>query len=217
MDSITLDATLRTAGRHSNREVRDAGRVPAVVYGKSNDAVSVSVDRKLLGIALHRASGRPISMIIPGQGELHVLAREVQRHPTKHSIVHVDFLAVSMTEMVRVNVAVVAEGEAPALASQDMVLVRGLDTVEVECLPGDIPENLVADLSTLETLHDEIVVSQLRPAKGVRMLTDGEQVLFSITPSRAAAAEEEVEEEPETTEVEVVKKGKKEEEEGEEA
>ena len=187
MDNTTLEAALRNAGRHSNREVRDAGRVPAVVYGKSNDAVSVSIDRKLLGIALHRASGRPIEMTIPGQGELHVLAREVQRHPTKHSILHVDFLAVSMTETV--------------------------DTVEIECLPGDIPEHMVADLSTLETVHDEIIVSQLRPAKGVKVLSDGNQVLFSITPSRAAAMEEEAEETPEVAEVEVVKKGKKEEEE----
>ena len=213
MDNTTLEAALRNAGRHSNREVRDAGRVPAVVYGKSNDAVSVSIDRKLLGIALHRASGRPIEMTIPGQGELHVLAREVQRHPTKHSILHVDFLAVSMTETVRVHVAIVTDGTATALANPDMVLVRTLDTVEIECLPGDIPEHMVADLSTLETVHDEIIVSQLRPAKGVKVLSDGNQVLFSITPSRAAAMEEEAEETPEVAEVEVVKKGKKEEEE----
>lgn len=213
MDSITLEATLRAAGRHSNREVRDAGRVPAVVYGRSKDAMSVSVDRKLLGIALHRASGRPIEMIIPDQGEMHVLAREIQRHPTKHAILHVDFQAVSMTEKVRVHVAVATDGAAPALSNPDLVLVRTLDTVEIECLPGDIPENLIADLSTLESVHDEILVSQLRLPNGVKVLNDGGQVLFSITPSRAAVMEEEAEETTEAAEVEVVKKGKKEEEE----
>lgn len=213
METITLEATPRAAGRHSNRELRDASRVPGVVYGKDQEALAVSMDRKLLGIALHKAGGRPIEMTLPGQSTLHVLAREVQRHPTKHSILHIDFMAVSMTEKVRVDVPVVAQGAAPAITTNaDLVLVRGLDAVEIECLPGDIPEHLVADLATLATVHDEILVKQLSLPSGVKVLTDGEQVLFAITASRAAAAEDVAEEAPSADEVEVVKKGKKEEE-----
>jgi large subunit ribosomal protein L25 len=216
MENVTLEATPRAAGRHSNRELRDAGRVPGVVYGKSHEALAVSMDRKLLGIALHKAGGRTIEMTLPGEATLHVLAREIQRHPTKHSILHIDFMAVSMTEKVRLTVSVVPEGQAPAVANNaDLVLVRSLDSVEIECLPGDIPERLVADLSTLEGVHDEVLVKQLHVPDGVKVLTDGEQVLFAITPSRAAAVEEATEEAPEADEVEVVKKGKKEEEEGE--
>jgi len=215
MEKFTIQAEPRAAGRHSNRELRNAERVPGVVYGKGQEAVAVSVDRKLLGIALHKASGRTIEMMVPGQGSLHVLARDIQRHPTKHTILHVDFLAVSMTEKVRVSLAVVAEGQAPALGNQDLVLVRQADTVEIECLPGDIPEHAVADLSTLESVHDEILAKQLKLPEKVKLLTDEDQVLFSVTPSRAAAveeAEEAVEEAPEAAEVEVVKRGKKEEE-----
>src|SRR5512139_2244708 len=175
MENITLEATPRAAGRHSNRELRDAGRVPGVVYGKSHEALAVSMDRKLLGIALHKASGRPIEMQLPGEASLHVLAREIQRHPTKHSILHIDFMAVSMTEKVRLTVSVVPEGQAPATANNaDLVLVRALDNVEIECLPGDIPEHLVADLSTLESVHDEILVRQLRVPEKVKVLTDGD-------------------------------------------
>ena len=216
MEKFTIQAEPRAAGRHSNRELRNAERVPGVVYGKGQEALAVSMDRKLLGIALHKASGRTIEMKVPGQGSLHVLVREIQRHPTKHSILHVDFLAVSMTEKVRVSLAVVAEGQAPALSNPDLVLVRQLDTVEIECLPGDIPEHAVADLSTLETVHDEVLARQLKLPEKVKLLTDGDQVLFAITPSRAAAveeAEEAAEEAPGADEVEVVKKGKKEEEE----
>ena len=217
MENFTLEATPRAAGRHSNRETRDAGRVPGVVYGKGQEALAVSMDRKLLGIALHKAGGRPIEMTMPGERLLHVLAREIQRHPTKHSILHIDFMAVSMTEKVRVTVSVVPEGQPPATANNpDLVLVRAMDAVEIECLPGDIPEHMFADLSTLASVHDEVLVKQLRVADGVKVLTDGEQVLFSITPSRAAAAEEGLEETPSADEVEVLKKGKKEEE-GEEA
>jgi large subunit ribosomal protein L25 len=136
MENQTIQAEPRTAGRHSNRELRDAERVPGVVYGKGQKALAVSMDRKLLGMALHKASGRTIELNVPGQGLLNVLAREIQRHPTKHNILHVDFLAVSMTEVVRVSVAVVPQGQGPAMTNPDMVLVRGLDSVEVECLPS---------------------------------------------------------------------------------
>ena len=212
MENQTIQAEPRTAGRHSNRELRDAERVPGVVYGKGQKALAVSMDRKLLGMALHKASGRTIELNVPGQGLLNVLAREIQRHPTKHNILHVDFLAVSMTELVRVSVAVVPQGQGPAMTNPDMVLVRGLDSVEVECLPGDIPEHLVADLSALASIHDEVLAKQLHMPEKVKLLTDGEQVLFAITPSRAAAVEEAAEEAPVADEVEVVKKGRKEEE-----
>lgn len=212
MENVTIQAETRTAGRHSNRELRDAQRVPGVVYGRGHEALAVSMDRKLLGIALHKASGRTIELTVPGQGLMHVLAREIQRHPTKHNILHIDFLAVSMTEKVRVSVAVVAEGQSPALSNPDMVLVRGLDSVEIECLPGDIPEHLAANLSALASMRDEFLAKQLQLPDKVKLLTDGEQVLFAITPSRAAAVEEAAEETPAADNVEVVKKGKKDEE-----
>jgi large subunit ribosomal protein L25 len=213
MENVSIQATPRATGRHSNREAREAGRVPAVVYGKGQEAVPVSMDRKLLGIALNKAGGRPIEMAIEGGPTVHVLAREIQRHQTKHAILHVDFLAVSMTEMVKVSVPVMAEGHPPAVtASGDLVLVRSLDSVEVECLPGDIPEHIVADMSTLHTVHDEIRVRELKVPAGVRVLSDPDQTVFAITMSRTAAVEEALEGAPSADDVEVVKKGKKDEE-----
>jgi large subunit ribosomal protein L25 len=215
MENVSIQATTRGTGRHSNRESREAGRVPAVVYGKGQESLAVSMDRKLLGIALHKAGGRPIEMSIADGPTLHVLAREIQRHQTKHAILHVDFLAVSMTEKVRVSVTVMPEGHPPAVtASGDLVLVRNLDSVEVECLPGDIPEHIMADMSTLLTVHDEIRVRELKAADGVKVLSDPEQVVFAITMSRAGAVEEGLEETASADEVEVVKKGKKDEDEG---
>jgi large subunit ribosomal protein L25 len=212
MDKVTLKAEARQPGRHSNREIRNAAGVPGVIYGQHAEAQAVSLDRKTLGQALHKASGGVIAMELVDQPTLHVLVREVQRHPTKHNILHIDFLAVSMTEKVKVHVMVVPEGIAPVMGSSDMVLMRQLDHVEVECLPGDIPEHLVADLSKLETVDDEIMVKDLKVPVGVTMLTSGSHVLFAVTLSRAAA-EEEVAEEVETLspspdEVEVVTKRK---------
>lgn len=208
MEKVTLKAEPREVGRHSNRELRNAEQVPAIVYGQDMEALAVSVNRKALGIALHAAGGRTIEMEIPGQAQLHVLTREVKRHPTKHNVQHVDFLAVSMTKKVRLDVAVIHQGQAPVLADQDMVLVRVLDTVEIECLPGDIPEHLVADLTKLVTVDDEVLVKDLVAPSSVKVLTEGDHVVFSVTASRAALEEEAAEEAASPAEVEVVTKRK---------
>lgn len=209
MEQVTLKAEPRATGRHANRELRNAERVPAVVYGKTLKALPISVDRKSLGIALHTAGGRTIELEIPGQGPVHVLPREIQRHPFKHTVLHVDFQAISMTEKVRVEVPIITEGESPLLANPEMILVRNLDTVEIECLPGDIPEHLTADLSRLATVDDEILARDLRVPPGVKILTEEDHVVFSVAISRAGLMEEAVSAEaPAADEVEVVSKRK---------
>lgn len=208
MEKVTLQAELRNTGRHPIRELRNVSRVPAVVYGQGMNALPVSLDAKLLGLALRAAGNGLIEMAVPGQGTLHVLVRELQRHPVKHYVQHVDFLAVSMTQKVRVEVHVVHAGAAPILTNQDMVLVRTLDTVMIECLPGDIPEHLVADLSKLITVDDEVLVKDIAAPDGVKILTDGDHVVFAVTASRAAVEEEEAAEAPKADEVEVVTKRK---------
>ena len=211
MEKVTLKAEPRQTGRHSNREIRNAAGVPAVIYGQHAEAQAVSLNRKALGIALHKAGGGVVELEIAGQPRLYVLVREIQRHPTKHNVLHIDFLAVSMTEKVKVQVLVVPEGIAPVMSNSDMVLVRQLDHVEVECLPGDIPEHLEADLAKLETVDDEIMVKDLKLPVGVTMLTSGDHVLFAVTLSRAGAVEEAEEGEtlsPSPDEVEVVTKRK---------
>lgn len=207
MEQVTLKAEPRTTGRHANRELRTAERVPAVIYGKTMEAMPISVDRKALGIALHAASGRTIEMEMPGRPPLHVLAREIQRHTLKHNVLHVDFLAVSMTEKIHLSVPVITEGHGPILGMPDTVLVRNLDTVEIECLPGDIPEHLVADLSKLATMDDAILVQDLIVPAGVKVLTEGSHAIFSVSMSRAGLMEEEAEA-PTADEVEVVTKRK---------
>jgi large subunit ribosomal protein L25 len=209
METVVLKAEPRQTGRHSNREIRNAAGVPGVVYGQHAEAQAVSLNRKALGLALHKASGGVIEVELADQPTLHVLVREVQRHPTKHNILHIDFLTVSMTEKVKLHVPVVHEGQAPVMTNPDMVLVRGVDNVEVECLPGDIPEHLVADLSTLLTVDDEILVKELKVPAGVKVLTEGDRVVYAITLSRAGAMEETAEAETASPdEVEVVTKRK---------
>jgi large subunit ribosomal protein L25 len=209
MEKIVLEARPRDVGRHQLREIREANLVPAVVYGAKKEAQVVAVDAKALHRALLAAGSGLVSLQIGDQAPTQVLPREIQRDPVKRSLLHVDFQVVSMTEKLRLPIPIEQAGIAPVLSNPDMVLVRRMDTVEVECLPADIPGHLVADLSKLETVDDDLLVGDLRLPPGVRLMTDPTYIVFSVTISRAAAEEEEaVEEEAVTEEVEVVAKGK---------
>ncbi len=209
MEQITLDAELRGVGRHPLRELRNVERVPAVVYGASVPTQAVAVNARDLRKALHAAGTGLLTLQIAGQPPVQVLARDVQRDPVKHHLLHVDFQAVSMTQKLRVHVPIMPEGSAPAMKlNGDLVLVRNLDSVDVECLPSDIPSHLIADLTKLQNDDDELLVSDLALPAGVRILTAHDHPVFSLTLSRAGALEEVPEEAAPTSEVEVVVKGK---------
>ncbi len=209
MEKITLDAELRGVGRHPVRELRDVARVPAVIYGAGVEAKPISVNAKALQKALHQAGSGLLTLQLVGDSPLNVLPREVQRHPVKHNVLHVDFQAVSMTEKLRLHVPLIHEGDAPAMKlNGDLVLVRNLDSIEIECLPADIPNHLVADLTKLLGDDDEVLVSDLAVPNGVKVLTAQDHVVFSLTLSRAGILDETEEGAATAAEPEVVIKGK---------
>jgi len=209
MEKITLDAELRGVGRHPVRELRDVARVPAVIYGAGVEAKPISVNAKALQKALHQAGSGLLTLQLVGDSPLNVLPREVQRHPVKHNVLHVDFQAVSMTEKLRLHVPLIHEGDAPAMKlNGDLVLMRNLDSIEIECLPADIPNHLVADLTKLQGDDDEVLVSDLAVPNGVKVLTAQDHVVFSLTLSRAGILDETEEEAATAAEPEVVIKGK---------
>jgi large subunit ribosomal protein L25 len=214
MDKIVLKAETRSdAGhRHVLRGLRDAGMVPAIVYGKGFDTKMIAVNSRELHKTLVAAGAGLIALDIDGgDAPVQVLAREIQRHPVKRNALHVDFMAVSMTERIQLEVSIVIEGTAPILTRPDIVMVRNLDSVVVECLPSDIPQHLVADISMLKTEDDAICVSDLVMPAGVRPVTDPNHVVIALNIARQAP-EEEAEEGETPEEVEVVGRGKKEEE-----
>lgn len=215
MDKITLQAEPRpAAGRHALRELRAAAGVPAVVYGADVETQNVAVNAKELHRALMAAGTGLIELHISEGTPVQVLAREVQRDPIRRKALHVDFMAVSMTEKLRVEVPIVIEGVAPAMSRPDLVMIREMDAIEVECLAVDIPRHLVANIANLNTADDSIFVRDLVLPPGVKAMVDGGHVVVSLTISRGAVEEEaEAAEAATTGEPEVVTKGKKEEEE----
>jgi large subunit ribosomal protein L25 len=150
------------------------------------------------------------------------LIRERQHDVIKGSLLHVDFMVVSLTEKVSSNVSIVLEGEAPAVKELNGILVSGLELIEVEALPEDLPERIVVDVSNLDDFGSAIYVRDLVLPPGVEILGSPDEMVCVVT-TPAAEEVEEVEEEIEEldleAEPEVILKGKaeEEEEEGEEA
>jgi len=209
MENVTLFAETRRAGRHPVRELRNADRVPAVLYGQGIEPQPIAVDAKELLKVLRAAGTGLMPLQVGDQPVIQVLAREIQHDPIKHHVLHVDFQAVSMTEKLRLEIPIVHDGTAPVEhLHPNAVIVRHLDEVEIECLPADIPNHLAADLSKLATEDDVIMVKDLILPPGVEILAEPDQVVFGVSLARVEAEEEEAGEAPEADEVEVVSKGK---------
>jgi large subunit ribosomal protein L25 len=218
MDEVVLKAIRRTVLGKQVKAIRREGKLPAVIYGHNLDPVSIVLDlrdtaKSLMGLA-------PSALVtVDVEGTPHkALVREKQRNKITGILLHVDFLAVSMTEKLRSQVYIEIVGVSPAIKDFDGVLMTGFDEVEVECLPQDLPERLVVDISGLLKIGDGIYVRDLVVPEGVKILEDPDTMVALITAQ--AAIEEEVApvvEEVTTEEPEIIEHGKKEEEEEEEA
>src|SRR6185436_13552220 len=214
-----MDATLQAEkrsgrGKNEARRLRAAGRIPAVIYGKEkNTAVEISVDPKILSRILHSESGvnTLISLALDG-GDTRVLVKEYQIDPIAHKLLHADFYQVAMDKMLTVTVPVVLKGEPKGVKQQGGIVDFVNRDIEIEVLPGDIPESIVADISEL-MLHQGLRVRDLI-TEGAKWkpISDGDMMIVHVVALKA--------EEPEPTadaaaatatapaEPEVIKKGK---------
>jgi large subunit ribosomal protein L25 len=214
MEAILLDAELRNITGKAVKHMRREGYVPAVVYGHRTEPASLQVSERALRQALRVAgTNRLITLNVAGQETPKtVLVRELQRDALSHAMLHADFYEVVMTEEITAEVPIVLIGESNLVKGGGGLLFQGLDTIEVECLPGDLPQQVDIDLSGLVEIDQAVVVRDLKLGDAVKVLTDLNEVVVKILPPEA----EEVEEAPaptEPAEVEVVGKKVKAEEE----
>lgn len=204
---ITLAAEKRTVVGKGLAKERTAGKLPVVVYGPKDPSANFFVataDFK----KVYRQAGESsvISFEVDGEKK-DVLIHEVTFQPSTGEPVHADFYAIEKGKKINVNVPLVFEGEAPATKLGGIV-VKVLHEVEVEAMPANLPHQLEVSLEKLETLESYISVSDILLPSGVTMLTDGEELVVSIT----VAKEEEEAPAMDISQIEVEKKGKKEEE-----
>lgn len=190
MPDITVVAeTGRPIGSRSSGRLRAAGKVPGVVYGHGNDPVPVAVDARALRAALSTDAGLNalITLDIGGRTQL-AMAKEIQRHPVRHTVTHVDFLAVSRDEVVTVDVPVHLVGEATELLRADGVVDHQLFSLTAHAKPGNIPNSIEVDISALR-VGDTIRVDDLDLPAGVTTDVDGETAIVVGQPPQVSEAD----------------------------
>lgn len=219
---ITINATGREGiGKSSTRRLRAQGMIPVAVYGEGQEAVAAAVNAKEIANILRSDTGHNtiFRLALPGENggaePATVIIKDWQVDPVKGRLLHADLMRLSMTTATRVNVAIEIKGEPIGVKLDGGILELQLREVELECLPGDIPEYVELDVSNLK-IGEHLMVSDLvYDREKVKMLTDEGHIIAGVFAPRLAeeAAPTEVEAEAAAEgEPEVIKKGKTDEE-----
>ncbi|MGQ9832401.1 MAG: 50S ribosomal protein L25 [Candidatus Villigracilaceae bacterium] len=211
MEKVVFQATKRSVVGKQVRALRRQGKLPGVLYGHNVEPIPLQMDAHDASLILPRLTASSLVTVMVDGKEYTALVREKQRNFIKNQYLHVDFQAVSLTEKIRTKVNIELTGVSPAVKNYNAVLVSGLDELEVECLPQDLPERIVVDISTLENMGDGIYVRDIVLSDKVKVWNDPEEMVVVVTAveEETITAEASVEIEPELS----VERGKKEKEE----
>ncbi|MBI4064816.1 50S ribosomal protein L25 [Candidatus Gottesmanbacteria bacterium] len=183
MKKYTLKATKRDVLGRKVKKLRKEGFIPATIYGKKIQSVSVTLSHDQF-VALYKQAGETGLVELATQGETKdfrpVLIHSVQVDPVSSQILHVEFHQVDLKEKVHASVPVEVAGVAPAVINKIGVLITVLDEVEVEALPAELPEKISVDVSGLSEVGQEIKVSDLHVSSGVTIITDGKLTVINV-------------------------------------
>lgn len=213
MADFNIEAQPREVTGKKVGALRREGFVPVTVYGPKIQPVNLQIPYRPLERALLKAGGTNL-IDLQVDGKTHtVLAREVQRHVIKRTIMHVDFFAVDLAAKIRVDVPVHYVNESPVVAARQGTLVHGASNITIEVLPGKLIHSIDVDLSQLKNPGDAVYVSALDLGPDIAIVNDPDEMVVSVA-STSAALSEAAEEEAESSsaEPEVIHKGKQEEE-----
>jgi large subunit ribosomal protein L25 len=191
-DSTTLELTAREAeGSRSARRMRRGGLVPGVIYGGGEAPQHFAVDARLLRNTLAHAA--QVIEVAIGGASTNVLIKDVQRHPVRGEAIHVDLLRVRMDQAIHATVPIdfVGSEEAPGVV-EGGIFNQELREVNIEALPGDIPDSIQHDVTVLE-MNATLTLDVLVAPEGVTLLDDVETVIATITPPTLEPVEEEIE------------------------
>ena len=219
MDEIKLDVQIRDhLKKRQVKALRQNNLVPGVIYGGRHQPTHVKLDKQTFERIRRHHHGEIILLlnIFEGEkklGDFHAIVKEMQHHPVSDEVIHIDFKRISMTEKIEVKVPINAKGEAIGVKKDGGALEHVLWELTVECLPTQVPEKIVVDVTSLE-INQAVHVKDIVLPEGLVCKNDPEAVVIAVAPPMK---EEVVEpsEEGEMEEPEVIKEKKKEEGEGE--
>ena len=196
--SKSLNATKRDgAGKGVARKLRQGGRVPAVMYGKDMEPLHLSIDAMEAGHLFHAISTENtiVDLVVEGEKEpFPTLVREIQAHPHKNELVHVDFLRIQKGVAVEVDVPVELMGTPVGVKTHGGVLEHLVHEVPVKCIPSLIPQSIQVDVSGLN-IEDAIHLTDLVFPEGVELTVDDDRTVCLVSAPRAEAAADKDEDE----------------------
>ena len=181
MEKVVLNATKRDVIGKQVKALRREGKLPAVIYGRHTEPVNINLDAHSASLALGRLTSSSLVTINVDGMEYPALVREKQRDYIRNRLLHVDFLAVSMTELLRTSVNVHFIGTSLAVKDYNAVLVKNLEQLEVECLPTDLPESIDVDISAMKRPGEGIRVRDVQISDSVRVLNDPDTMVAVAT------------------------------------
>jgi len=215
MEKVILKAEVRVeTGKRVSKDLRNKGLVPANVYRSGKAATSLTVSDRELRSILHTKAGENVLITLKVSGgesaakDRTVLIKEIQRHPVRDDVLHVDFNEISLTEMLKISVPLVAHGEPLGVKIDGGLLEHVLRELSVECLPTNIPARIEVEVSALK-IGDHITVKDIKAPDGVKVLNDPELIALIVKAPKVEAPKEEAV--PGGEEPELIRKKKEEE------
>jgi len=189
MPETTLTAlTGREIGSSSTRRLRAEGRIPGVVYGHGTDPIPVAVIAREFQIAMSGEAGLNTLLSLKVDGKDHLtLARDIQHHPVRNTVSHVDFLIVRRDELISAEVPINLIGEAVEVGHGDGIVDQQLFTLHIKAKPADIPPSVDIDISSL-TIGGALHVSDIAIPSGVELETDVDATVVGGLPPRVQVA-----------------------------
>lgn len=214
MNELVLKAKKRKTKGKKVKRLREKKFIPGILYGHDVQNIILQVPYNDFEKIYQEAGGsKIISLVIDGEPH-QALIHDVELEPLTQNYQHVDFYQIKMTEKITAEVPLHFVGESKAVEEQDGILVKNFDTLEVSCLPVDLPSHLEVDISVLENIDDSIHIKDLKLPEGVEVLKDSEETIATVAPPRTeeelAELEEEVSEEEAVKQVEATEEKKEE-------
>lgn len=190
MEKIQLKTEQRETTARTAKPLYKAGLIPAELYGHKVNNVHLSLNQIEFEKVLRKAGESTVIELLLPNGEVrNVLIQDVQLHYLSNMPIHVDFYEVNLTEKLTATVAIEFVGESHAVKALGGTLVKALNEVEVECLPGDLPHQFDVDISALDNFDKQILVKDLIVSDKVEIKADPEEMVATVQPPRDMEAE----------------------------
>ena len=207
---IELSAQARTVLGHKVKHLRDSGYLPAVLYGKGMESVSLQVPYKDFERVFKTAGESTLIYLdVDGSQPMPTIIHDVSLDPLKDTFVHADFYKVRLDQKIKAEVPVVFHGESPAVKELAGIFVRNVNELEIEAFPQDMPHEISVDISLLKQFGDQVQARDIKLPEGVKLIANDDEIIATV---QEPMSEEELQAElaEPTTDVSAVKEVEKE-------